>query len=55
MGSFKILYSSPDFIRLIKLWRRGWAGNLAHKEKKRNAYRTRVRNWNKETIWNTHT
>jgi hypothetical protein len=48
------LYSSPDIIRLIKLRRRGWAGHVAYKGKKRNAYRARLGNWNKETTWNTH-
>jgi hypothetical protein len=36
------LYSSPNIIRMIKLRRMRWAGHVARKREKRNAYRILV-------------
>ena len=36
------LYSSLIIVSLLKLWRRGWAGKVAHSRDKRNAYRIRL-------------
>jgi hypothetical protein len=38
------LYSSPSVIRLIKSRRMRWAGHVARKGEKRNAYRLLVKN-----------
>jgi hypothetical protein len=35
---FHNLYSSSSIIRIIKLWRMRWAGNVARNGKKRNAF-----------------
>jgi hypothetical protein len=36
------LYSSPNIIRIIKSWRKRWAGHVARMGEKRNAYRISV-------------
>jgi hypothetical protein len=42
VGSFIILYSSPDIIRQIKSRRRRWAGHVARMGEGRNVYRVLV-------------
>jgi hypothetical protein len=41
-GELRDLYSSPSIIRIIKSRRMRWAGHVAKKGEKRNAYRLLV-------------
>jgi hypothetical protein len=45
-----VLYSSPNFIRVIKSRRLNWAGTVARMEESRGAYRALV---GKEITWKT--
>jgi len=40
----KVLYSSPNYVRVIKLRRMRWAGHVAHMGQRRGLYRVLVGN-----------
>jgi hypothetical protein len=52
---FHDLYSSPNIIRVIKLWKMRWAGHVARMGETRSAYRVLVgKPEGKETTWKTY-